>query len=309
MPRIMPRIIRLPRRVQRSLESAADALLQPQSGRAVDFGRPVGETALLAPDSVSWRIFKNPIALVVGGIAAVILELAEPAVRTGVWEHSTFVKDPMGRLRRTGMAAMVTVYGPRSLAVPMIQGVVRMHSRVTGTTAAGEPFFANDERLLRWVHATASYGFGEAYSRYVAPLAEHDFDALYRDGAPAAQLYGACDAPQSRLAVQALFDSMRGRLEPSAVVLEFLRIMSVTSAFPAALRWLQPLTVRAAVDLLPGWVRQRLGLAASSGLRPAERWVVECAGAVSERIPLLGSPPLQSCLRLGLPQDYLYAAR
>lgn len=89
MPRIMPRIIRLPRRVQRNLESAADALLQPQSGRAVDFSRPIGETALLAPDSVSWRIFKNPIALVVGGIAAVILELAEPAVRTGVWEHST----------------------------------------------------------------------------------------------------------------------------------------------------------------------------------------------------------------------------
>jgi hypothetical protein len=32
-------------------------------------------------DSVSWRIFKDPVSVFVGGIAAVILELAEPSVR------------------------------------------------------------------------------------------------------------------------------------------------------------------------------------------------------------------------------------
>ena len=73
------------------------------------------------------------------GIAAVILELAEPAVRTGVWKHSTFRQDPLGRLQRTGLAAMVTVYGARSIAERMIQGVVRMHAGVTGETPAGEP--------------------------------------------------------------------------------------------------------------------------------------------------------------------------
>jgi uncharacterized protein (DUF2236 family) len=51
---------------------------------------PAGEPALAAPDSVSWRVFKNPVSLFVGGVTAVILELAEPRVRTGVWEHSSF---------------------------------------------------------------------------------------------------------------------------------------------------------------------------------------------------------------------------
>ena len=88
--------------------------------KQVDFTRPAGESALVSPDSVSWRVFKNPIALYVGGITAVLLELAEPRVRTGVWEHTTFRTDPIPRMERTGLAAMVTVYGARSEAERMI---------------------------------------------------------------------------------------------------------------------------------------------------------------------------------------------
>jgi uncharacterized protein (DUF2236 family) len=299
-------LIRLPRSVQLSLEASSNALLQPQEGRRIDFSRPLGEAALVAADSVSWRIFKNPIALLTGGIAAVILELAEPAVRTGVWEHSAFLKDPMGRLRRTGLAAMVTVYGARSIAEPMIGGIVRMHSRVTGLTPGGEPFSATDPRLLTWVHATASFGFGQGYSRYVAALRPEEFDALYREGQPASQLYGALDAPRSQAELNALFDSMRGRLEPSDIVHEFLRVMREAPAFPAALRWMQPLLVRAAVELLPDWIRIRLGLTRAHGLNHAEKLLVKLAGTVADKIVLPDSPPAQSCRRLGLPKSYLY---
>jgi uncharacterized protein (DUF2236 family) len=299
-------IIRLPRSVQLSLELTSNALLQPPGGRRIDFSTPLGEQALVSPDSISWRIFKNPIALLIGGMAAVILELAEPAVRTGVWKHSSFLADPLGRLRRTGLAAMVTVYGPRSVAEPMIRGVVRMHARVIGETPAGEPFSANDAGLLSWVHATASFGFAEAYSRYVARLSAADFDSLYREGAPASQLYGAVNAPRSSAELEALFDSMRGRLEPSDIVFEFLRIMRETTAFPAPLRWMQPMMVRAAVEMIPQWIRECLGLTASHGLRSWERPIVATAGAVSDRIVLPDSPPSQSCRRLGLPKSHLY---
>jgi len=299
-------IIRLPRSVQLSLAASAGALLRPPHGRMIDFSRPMGEAALVSADSLSWRIFKNPVALLVGGIAAVILELADPAVRTGVWEHSTFLQDPVGRLRRTGLAAMVTVYGPRSLSEPMIQGVVRMHRRISGATPAGETFTANDETLLNWVHATASYGFGEAYSRYVAPLGESEFDRLYAEGAPAARLYGALRAPASSAEVRALFDSMQDRLEQSDIVFDFLRIMRMTPTLPGPIRWLQPMLVRAAVDLIPGWIRERLALGPGHGLRRFERLLVRAAGAVADKIVLPDSPPAQACHRLGLPKAYLY---
>jgi uncharacterized protein (DUF2236 family) len=300
-------IIRLPWSVQRRLDAAACALLNPRNGRAIDFTRPLGEAALYAPDSLSWRIFKNPVALLIGGIAAVILELAEPAVRTGIWEHSSFRKDPIGRLQRTGLAAMVTVYGARSIAEPMIARVVRMHAKVAGKTPAGVPYSAGDAQLLAWVQATAAFGFSEAYSRYVGPLGEEEFDALYREGAPVSQLYGALGSPRSDAQRRALFDSMRGRLEPSAVIFQFLDIMRETPALPGPLLWMQRMLVRAAVDIIPGWIRECLGLSEYYGLRPRERWIVKLAGGISDRIVLAESPAAQSCLRLGLPITHLYA--
>jgi uncharacterized protein (DUF2236 family) len=299
-------IIRLPYSLQRRLDAAAGALLKPQKGRPIDFTRPLGEAALYPPDSLSWRIFKNPVALLIGGIAAVILELAEPGVRTGVWEHSSFRHDPMGRLRRTGLAAMVTVYGARSIAEPMIARVVRMHANVAGKTPAGVPYSAGDAQLLSWVQATAAFGFAEAYSRYVHPLSEVDLDALYREGAPVSQLYGALDAPRSEAQRRALFDSMRARLEPSPVIFQFLAIMREMPALPRPLLWMQRMLVRAAVEMIPDGMRECLGLTEYYGLRPRERWVVRLAGAVSDRIVLAESPAAQSCLRLGLPITHLY---
>ncbi|SJZ57901.1 Uncharacterized conserved protein, DUF2236 family [Enhydrobacter aerosaccus] len=288
------------------LDALAHDLVQPDDGPAIDFSRPAGEPALTAADSVSWRVFKNPVALFVGGVAAVILELADPAVRSGVWEHSSFRRDAVARLRRTGLAAMVTVYGPRRTAEAMIAQVGRLHARVRGRTPAGEIYEANDPALLRWVHATAAFGFAEAYDRYVRPLGERGFDRLYGEGAASACLYGAIDAPLSRAAVMDLIDSKRDRLQASPIPFEFLDIMRRAPVLPAPLRPLQRLLIRAAVDLVPAWIRQRLGLDDSAGLHRWQRPVVRLIGRLADRVLLRSSPAVQSCLRLGLPADYLY---
>ncbi len=300
-------IIRLPRSLQRRLEAGAQELLNPPDDLSIDFSRPAGESALLPADSISWRIFKNPLALLIGGLAAVILELAEPAVRTGVWEHSTFRSNPMRRLQRTGLAAMVTVYGARSVAEPMIARVVRMHSKVAGETAAGVPYSATDPRLLTWVQATATFGFAEAYSRYVRPLSQEDFDRLLQEGSAASTLYGALQTPTSYAELQALFAGMRHRLEPSPIIFEFLDIMRTVKGFPMPLCWMQGTLVRAAVDIVPAWIRERLGLTQRYGLRSAERWLIEAAGGLADRVMLSGSPSAQACSRLGIPPLQLYA--
>ena len=74
----------LPWPLQSGLGAAMRALLEPGDSSRIDFLRPIGEAALLSPASVSWRIFKNPLSLFIGGITAVIMELAEPRVRSGV---------------------------------------------------------------------------------------------------------------------------------------------------------------------------------------------------------------------------------
>ena len=51
-------------------------------GWKIDFAGPRGEAAYLAPDSVHWRIYKNPVALGIGGVAAVLLEFADARIRS-----------------------------------------------------------------------------------------------------------------------------------------------------------------------------------------------------------------------------------
>jgi uncharacterized protein (DUF2236 family) len=297
----------VPKALRRRLDASVDSLLRIRPAGNVDFRAPSGEQALTAPDSVSWRIFKNPIALFVGGTAAVILELADPAVRAGVWQHSSFRQDPFARLRRTGVAAMVTIYGPRGLAQAMIRNVVRMHSNVQGVMANGVRYRANDPRLLTWVHATALYQFASAYDRYVAPLRETEFSRLFLEGAPVARLYGADEPPASVAGMHDLFERASPRLDASPIVLDFLAIMRSTPALPRSLRWMQGILVRAAVELVPDWIRSRLGLTPDYGLRRQERWLTRLAGSTSDKIVLQSSPAVQSCLRLGLPAAYLYS--
>lgn len=275
------------------------------SGRPdVDFRAPMGEAALTPADSVSWRVFKNPVALFVGGIAAVLLELAEPRVRSGVWDHSSFRDDPVRRMARTGLAAMVTVYGARSVAERMIAGVRRMHGRVEGITPGGSAYGANDPELLDWVQATASFGFLEAYCAFVKPLPQAERDRYYAEGEAAASLYGASGAPRSEADCRALFARMTPKLERSDIVFEFLAIVRRAPVLPPLLRPAQGLFIRAGIEILPADIRALLGLR-DHGLAAWERLLVKSAGTAADRVPLPG-PPADACARLGLPADYLY---
>ena len=290
------------------LGAAVRSAMGDPDGR-IDFAAPAGEPALASPDSVSWRVFKNPIALYVGGITAVLLELAEPRVRTGVWEHSSFRTDPIARMRRTGLAAMITVYGARSVAERLIAGVSRMHGHVQGTTPCGQPYRADDPRLLDWVQATASFGFLEAYHNFARALSDADKDRFYAEARPAARLYGAIGAPASRGAVEAHFSAMQPRLEASPIVLEFLEIICRAPILPAPVRPFQRMLARAAVAIAPDWLRVRLGLDSRWKLRSVEARIVRLAGIASDRLAIPGSPPVQACRRMGLPANYLYISR
>jgi uncharacterized protein (DUF2236 family) len=302
----LPASFALPKLVQDRVEAAALAFLQPQGLPTVDFAHPRGEAALASPDSISWQVFRNPVSLFVGGVAAVILELAEPRVRSGVWDHSRFRSDPVERLQRTGLAAMVTVYAARSVAEKMIAGIRQTHRSVTGTTPTGEAYRADDPELLDWVQGTAEFGFLEAYCAYVRPLSLGDRDRLYAEGIPSAELYGATGAPRSTAEMNHMLRRMRPRLEASPAVVEFLEIMKAAPLLPPALRPVQEMHVRAAVEIVPAWVRSLLGLGPEWLPHAWEKAIVKAAAAVSGRYRLDTSPPAQACIRLGLPPDYLH---
>lgn len=300
------RVIRLPLLLERHLDAAVRDFLYQGRVSEVAFNEPRGEPALVAPESMSWQVFKNPLSLFIGGMAAVILELAEPRVRTGVWNHTSFRAMPLLRLQRTGLAAMMTVYGPRSASETMISKVNMMHARISGLTPAGEPYCAGDSELLDWVHATAAFGFLEAYSAYVRPVTAEERRRFYAEGAEASRLYGAVGAPTSESGISDLFATMHERLEPSPILFEFLDIVQRVPLIPRPAAKMQRWLVKAAVSIVPEAVREKLGLNRQWDLTQWERRIVRAGSDAADRIILGSTPAVQACRRLGLPDNYLY---
>ena len=273
---------------------------------SIDFDRPLGSPSLFAPDSVSWRIFKNPIALYIGGITAVILELAEPRIRAGVWDHTSFRSAPLRRIRRTGFAALATVYGPRDQACDMIGRVRSIHNQIKGMNEQGDEYSASDPELLSWVHATASFGFSEAYHQYVMPLTRCERDGFFNEAHTSAELYGAPNAPRSLDAFDALQDEFFENLCPSGALITFIEMMGRIHALPGPMAKLEPLFVKAAISLLPPRLRRRLGLLDQWDLGVLDAKLIGSMGNLADRFLLRNHPAARACERLGLPQNYLY---
>lgn len=278
---------------------AHKTLFDGAGGDRTNYLEPAGDPGLYGPQSAAWRVHSNPVSLAVGGVAAVILELAEPRVRTGVWEHSIFRKQPLLRLRRTGDAAMVTTYGPTAAAEARIAQVTRMHQRVSGATPEGQAYHAMDPDLLTWVHVTAGYGFLNAYVRYVNPkLSREDQDRYYAEGERLGQAFGAKWAPRSVAEVEAYMADFIPNLRPHPIIGEFLDLMRKTSPLGLAGRPAQHLVVEAAIDLLPLALREAAGLGRHRR-KPGVRTLVRGMAAGAKRVGSDG-PAAQAWRRMGM---------
>lgn len=264
----------------------------------VDYSQPKGDPGLYGPDSVAWRVHANPIALAIGGVAAVILELAEPRVRTGVWEHSIFASDPLTRMRRTGEATMITTYAPTAEADARIAMVTRMHERVRGRTPEGQDYHALDPDLADWVHLTAAYGFLNAYMRYVEPgLSPADQDRYYVEGGAVGRAFGARHPSTSAAMTAERMQAMRPHLVHHPIIDEFLAIVRRTSPMGAVGRAVQPLVVEASIDLLPPGVAAQLGLVANPVRLAAAKVTLSALGRAARLAP--GPIPRQAYARMG----------
>ncbi len=251
--------------------------LKTYLGWTVDFTVPAGAPAYCEPDSVRWKVFKNPVTSVIAGVCAVLLEFADDRIRSGVWDHSVFPTDPIGRGQRTGTAAMVGIYGPQAAAQRVIRGITNMHAKVEGTTPNGRAYKALDTELLNWVSATATYGWFTAYDRFAK------LDDFY-----------------------AMMNHLEGDFEPHPINGEFLDIMRSGRAARGLPVWIQRALAHAAIDILPPSVRQVLGLGKEYDLTFFERAAVKAAAWAAETIPAKNSPPAEACERLGLPRDFLW---
>ncbi len=75
----------------------------------------MSDPGLFGPESVTWRVNREGV-LLLGGGAAIIMQVAHPLVGAGVAEHSNYREDPWGRLYRTLDITTSIVFGSTAKA-------------------------------------------------------------------------------------------------------------------------------------------------------------------------------------------------
>lgn len=284
------------------LRAALDSHRFPQE----QYTDPPGDPGLFGPDSAAWYVHADGLMLV-GGVSALMLQTLHPLAMAGVADHSDFKERPLARLSRTASFVAATTYGSTEVATSVVETVRAVHRRVVGTAPDGRAYRAADPDLLTWVHVAEVASFLQAHRRYhPRRLRGADLDRYYDEVAVVAEMLGATDVPRSRAEINAYFQRVRPELmagEQALAAIAWIRAArdkGVGPAEQAAYR----LLVEAAIDLLPAWAREMLGLRRNPLLARGVVWPAIAAGLQALR--LVGGTPIplaQARARCARPTD------
>jgi uncharacterized protein (DUF2236 family) len=199
--------------MNRVLEMVSGAALQLPPLEAGTAGDP----GLFGPDSSIWRIGRERV-LLLGGPAALLLQVAHPLIAAGVGDHSDFRHRPYQRLTATLDATLTISFGDRRQAESAAARVAVTHGRVRGRLQAavgpfamGTPYDAANPELALWVHATLVETGLDTYHRFVRPLSTEQRERYFEEARSFAALFGVGDdvLPSTYGAFRRYVESMR----------------------------------------------------------------------------------------------------
>ncbi|MBX7483093.1 oxygenase MpaB family protein [Qipengyuania qiaonensis] len=221
---------------------------------------PPSDEALFAKDTPIRMVHADIVAMMVGGIRGLLLQMLHPHALQGVLDHSNFRADMHGRLRRTARFIAVTTFGHRDDAMAAVARVNRIHAAVGGTLPDGTPYSATDPRTLAWVHVAEATSFLAAYLRHVRPdMPGGEQDEYYRQFAVIARALGADPVPLDRREAETIFRELRTDLTASPAAREIAQLV-LTQKPEVSPPAVQALLGAEAVALLPPFARSMLGL-------------------------------------------------
>jgi uncharacterized protein (DUF2236 family) len=239
------------------------------------------EDSFYPPGSACRKVHGDFTSMMVGGVSALLMQMLHPAALAGVWDHSNFRGDILGRLKGTAQFISTTTFGSVDEAYQAIERVRGIHDRVNGTLPDGTPYSANDPELLTFVHIAGASSFLRAYRIYRNPRFDRTAqDLYYKEAAEIALKLGAERVPRSVREVEAFIDEIRPALRADDRTREIRRAILEQRPPSLAMAPFQHLVLTAGVDLLPDWAAQMHGLTVPRIGRPAVRAGTKGVGAL-----------------------------
>ncbi|MFK4729393.1 oxygenase MpaB family protein [Agromyces mediolanus] len=216
-------------------------------------------------------------SLLVGGAAAILLQLADPRVAAGVARHSDFADRPFDRLLGTLDYLYTIGFGSPELAERMARRVDERHRPVHGRSAPdGTRYSAFDPDAPRWVAATIAAVTLELHERLAGPLPPAEADVLVRRlGALGGQLQATSAGwPETRAEFDAWWTARVAGLEVGDDARAVARALFEARVLPGPLRLLLPPVRLVTVALLPAAIRTGYGLSSDPRvLRAGDGWL------------------------------------
>lgn len=231
--------------------------------QAVFNDREKGETpvtrslsALFEPESVIWRVHGDVTTMMIGGVTALLMQMLHPSALAGVWDHSNFRNDMLGRLRRTARFIAVTTYADRETAIAAIEQVKAVHGHIHGVSEDGTVYRASDPRLLAWVHVCETIGFLDAWIAYGEPgMSRADQDSYVQQAGIVARALGADPVPETRAQAEVLIEHFIPELQADTRARAVASMLLAQPSPSLATAPAQQVLMQAAVDLMPDWAK------------------------------------------------------
>jgi uncharacterized protein (DUF2236 family) len=251
----------------------------------------------VGPDATSWRLHRE-VALLAGWGRAILLQLAHHLVAQGVAEHSAFLRERHGhvrRLRRTLESMLAFTFGSEDEARRAAARINAIHDRVHGQIAArhgahpaGATYSAHDPELLAWVHATLLDSFLLTFEIFVADLTGEERDRYCAESSRIGPLLGIPSGrlPESHGALQRYLASMLASDEIS--VTHTARTLAHAVLYPALAWPARPLTALSrllTVGLLPDTLRDAYHLTWTPGQERAFRLIAVTSRRLLPLVP------------------------
>ncbi|GAA2754362.1 oxygenase MpaB family protein [Amnibacterium kyonggiense] len=191
--------------------------------------------------------------LLAGGLRALLLQLAHPAVGHGVARHSAFEADPLARLWGTLRYVYVVAAGDDDLVRRSARAVGRAHRPVVSASDEAVAYDARDPALQRWVAATIADTALRIAEATWGPLPPALADELLARMGRLATALGlpAEEWPVGRAAFERAVEAEAAVLAFDAETLPVVRALIAARGTPWWLRRIMPAYLRATVGTLP----------------------------------------------------------
>lgn len=249
-----------------------------------------GDYGLFGPDSVTWRIMREPI-MWVAGLRALYLQALHPRVMRGTWQNTSFARhgQAWGRFVRTTEFVAVRTYGSTAQVARASRRVRKIHSSLTGTDPDGNSFRLDEPELLLWVHCGEVSSYADIARRSGIRVSAGELDEFVDEQRRSAGVVGLDPdtVPASLAELDAYYERMRPGLRACPEAKQALR-RSYNPDVPLSLLGLKlvvpPVNTLAFISL-PRWARRMYGAPGSPLTDVAATAALRLAHESATRIP------------------------